>query len=146
MEEMYRRNACSKCEQLGVNQRKALIEKKENGEVIAYSVFSPEVEDDTRDYRIPFSREIEYAIRDRNAYTVSDAAIKYNQMGGHQKIVNASTKEELSNTLFYKEQGKNTVVGAEAIALLKVIVVLERKGYNVEEGKVTIGLDNKKVH
>ena len=67
-------------------------------------------------------------------------------MGGQRKIVNTSTKEELSNALFHKKQRQNTAKGVEAIVLLEPLVVLEKRGHKIEEGKLTVGLDNKKVH
>ena len=122
-----------------------ILEIKENREVIVHSIFPLEIEIEQRNYDPLFSGEIEVAIRGRKAYAASDAAMKYNQMGGYWKIINTEIKYEISNTLYHKEWGKNTVVGAEVIVMLELLVVLEKKGKNINEGKVIVGLDNRKV-
>ena len=104
-----------------------ILEIKENREVIVHSVFPQEIEIEWRNYDPLFIRKIEGATRERNVYTASDATIKYNQMGGHWKIINTEIKYEISNILYYKEQSKNTVVGAEVIVMLELLVVLEKK-------------------
>ena len=38
----------------------------------------------------------------------------------------------------------NTPEAAEAIVLLELVEVLERRGRHVEEGKITIGIENRK--
>lgn len=47
--------------------------------------------------------------------------------------------------MHYKERDKKTVVGAEAIVMLELLVVQEKKGKNINEGKVIVGIDNRKV-
>ena len=75
----------------------------------------------------------------------SDALMKHNQMGGHWRMINIETKQETFNTVCHKEWTKNTVVGADAILLLEFLVVLVKKVRKIDKGKVTAGLDNRKV-
>ena len=67
-------------------------------------------------------------------------------MGGHWMLMNIDSKERKFNTLCHKEWDKNTIVGVEAIVLLELLVTLEKRGRNVNSGKVTVGLDNRKAH
>ena len=53
---------------------------------------------------------------------------------------------ELSNTFYHKNWSENTHVGAEAIALLELLEVVQRKGRNISSGRLVIGLANSKVH
>ena len=58
-------------------------------------------------------------------------------------IVNKENKELLSNKLHHKNWIDNTSGSAEVIVLLELITILEKKGRNIQEGKVVIGIDYK---
>ena len=58
-------------------------------------------------------------------------------------ITDINRKEEIHNTLYHKEWNINTIKGAEAIVMLELLMVIERKGKNIENGKLTIGIDNR---
>ena len=51
-----------------------------------------------------------------------------------------------SNKLYYKTWEQNTLGLAEVIILLELITVIERKGRNISQGKVRIGMDYKRVY
>ena len=38
------------------------------------------------------------------------------------------------------------IKGAEAIVILELLMVIERKGKNIENGKLKIGINNRKVY
>ena len=67
-------------------------------------------------------------------------------MRGHQRVINVDVNKEIFNTLYYEDQGKNATAGVEAIILLKLLVVIEKKGRNIEEGQIIVGLDDRKTH
>ena len=67
-------------------------------------------------------------------------------MGGYWIIINKEQTIEVKNTLFHKNWDDNTYKGAEAIILLELIEVIEKKGRHILSGKMTIGLDNRKVY
>ena len=48
--------------------------------------------------------------------------------------------------VYHKEWDDSTVIGAEAITLLEFIALLEKKGREIQRGKIQIGLDNRYVH
>ena len=51
----------------------------------------------------------------------------------------------LENSLFHKEWGSNTIVGAEAITLLELLEVINKKSKHIQHGKINIGIDNRKL-
>ena len=67
-------------------------------------------------------------------------------MAGYWIIRNKSNELLLQNHMYHKEWENNTIVGAEAITLLELIEVIERKGRGISYGKITIGVDNRKVY
>ena len=142
----YGRDMHEECEKPEREWRGALMERKENGEVIVHSVMPPEFDfGESADCSPEFAAGIKSAIRESKAYAASDASMKNKQMGGYWRLMNADSKEETRNTLHHKEWDKSTIVGAEAIVLLDLLAMLEKKGRNANSGKVIAGLDNKKV-
>ena len=93
-----------------------------------------------------FNERIVEAIENELAYTASDASVKNGQMAGCWTIRNESNELLLQNHLYHKEWENNTIVGAEAITLLELIEVIERKGRGISHGKIIIGVDNRKVY
>ena len=71
--------------------------------------------------------------------------MKDGKLGGYQIIAASNQEEEISNVLFCKDQGNNTSKGTEAIALLKVIAVIDRKCRNINNSKLITAIDNQKV-
>ena len=62
--------------------RDVMIERKENREVIVYSVMLPaEYLNERRDYSLEFAEGMKIAVRERKAHAASDTLMKYNQMG-----------------------------------------------------------------
>jgi len=93
-----------------------------------------------------FNERIVEAIENELVYAASDASVKNGQMAGCWMIRNESNELLLQNHLYHKEWENNTIVGAEAITLLELIEVIERKGRGISHGKITIGVDNRKVY
>ena len=76
----------------------------------------------------------------------TDASVKEDRMGGSWIIGNKENKCLLSNRLHHKDWRENTSGAAEVIVLLELITILERKGRNVNSGKIVIGVDYKRAH
>ena len=86
------------------------------------------------------------AIENRKAYAATDVAINNGKIGGYWILVDTERRHIMQNTLYHKRWGENTVKGAEAIVLLELIIVIKNKGRNVESGKITMAVDNRKVY
>jgi len=93
-----------------------------------------------------FNTQITAAIQSNTVYAVSDASMKYQQIGEHWIITNKEKTTELKNTLYHKCWNDNTCKGVEAIVLLELIEVIERKGWHISSRKITVGVDNRKVY
>ena len=94
----------------------------------------------------PFNQRIAKAIDESKAFTASDASAKKGVMTGHWCIKNNQQQTLLKNHLCHKKWYDNAIVGAEAIVLLDLIEVLERKGYYTTHRKASVGFDNRIVY
>ena len=54
------------------------------------------------------------------------------------------SKVKAQNTLCHKRWDDNTIKGAEAIVALELITVIGKKGKMINEGKITVAIDNKR--
>ena len=72
--------------------------------------------------------------------------IKDGNIGSSWILMNKNQNKELSNELYYEKQIHNTVYLAEAIVLLELVKVLERKRYHINTGLVVIAVDYKKIY
>ena len=93
-----------------------------------------------------FSEKIKEAIESEEAYAASDASLKNKKVGGHWIITDAQMSEVIDNTLYHNRWGFNTIKGAEAIMLLELMSVLRNRGREINHGKITVGIDNRKVY
>ena len=55
-------------------------------------------------------------------------------------------QNQMKKLLYHKNWNLNTIVGAEAITLLELMEVLKRRARHIENGKITIGFDNRIAH
>ena len=67
-------------------------------------------------------------------------------MAGCWTIRNESNELLLQNHMYHKEWENNTIVRAEAITLLELIEVIERKERRISHSKIIIRVDNRKVY
>ena len=67
-------------------------------------------------------------------------------MAGHWRIESTDRSIKLKNTLFHKEQGANTIVGAEVVTLLEMLEVIHKKSKHMQQGSIKIGFDNRKAY
>ena len=110
------------------------------------SVFPIDVEVRNKINYTLFNNKIAEAIRERKAFTASDTSMKNNQIEEYWIVTDINQEEKIQNTLYYKEWKSNIIKGAEVIIILELLIVLERRGRNIENGKIVIGLDNRKVY
>ena len=99
-----------------------------------------------RTKKVEFTPQIMRAIEQRKAHAASDAAINDSKIGGHQMLIDLENRTKMQNTLCHKRQDNNTNEGAETITLLELIAVIRKKGKCINNGKITVGIGNKKVH
>ena len=52
----------------------------------------------------------------------------------------------MQNTLCHNRWDNNTIKGADAIISLELVIVIGKKGKRINEGKITISIDNRKVY
>ena len=95
---------------------------------------------------LPFSDSVAQAIIESKVHVASDALAKNNAMAGHWCMKDLQQQMLESSTMFHKEWKCNTIVGAEAIVLLQMLEVIERKGRHITSGKIRIGFDNREAH
>ena len=93
-----------------------------------------------------FNDEVKRNIKEGKAVAATNASVKNGQMGESWVMSNMNKRELLSNQLYHKHQINNMAGIAEVIMLLELITVIERKGRGIEEGKIVIGIDNKKAY
>lgn len=117
-----------------------------NGRIKIDSKFPPEFTSTFDLQGALFPIEIRVDIENGNAFAASDASVKNNQMGGYWIITNSSKQYKHEKSLYHKNWRVNTSKGAEAITLLELISVIERKGRGIERGKIIVAIDNRKVH
>ena len=84
-------------------------------------------------------------ILESKVIAASDVSIK-GEMGGAWIIKNNEGDELLSNEIYYKEWSNNSNAFAEAITLLELIQVIERKSRHISSRKIVIVLDCRKVY
>jgi len=72
--------------------------------------------------------------------------MKDGEMGGSWILTNNNKDKIIQNILYHKNWKKNTAKGAEAITLLELISVLKHRGRDIESGKLSIAVDNRKVY
>ena len=58
----------------------------------------------------------------------SDVSVKDGKIGGSWIIIDINKETKLENVLYHKEWRKNMIKSAEAIVLLELVKVFERKG------------------
>ena len=126
--------------------REIIISKHQNGSIEIINVMPPRSEYNENEIYVPFNERITSAIQSRTAIGVTDASAKHGQMGGYWIFTSTTKAFEIKNTLYHKYWAENTCVGAEAIVLLELIHMIEKKGRDITRGLITIGIDNRKVH
>ena len=94
----------------------------------------------------PFGGDIAVSIAERDACTATDALVKDGKIGGCWIIANNANKDVLSREMHHKRWEHNSSGSAEAIVLLELLAVLEKRGRNMNNGKIAIGIDNRRVH
>ena len=67
-------------------------------------------------------------------------------MTGYWCIRDAKKQLLSKNSMHHKQWQNNTSAGAEAVVLLELMEILERKGRHISQGKTQIGFDNRIVH
>ena len=90
--------------------------------------------------------KIKASIENEKAHAATDASLKLGRMGGHWIVTDEKNEEILDNTIYHKAWRNNTIKGAEAIVLLELVTMLHKRGKNITRGKITIAIDNRKVH
>ena len=93
-------------------------------------------------YYPPFNNRIIEAIQNKKAYVASDASVKNGQMAGYWTMQDLNQELLLHHHVYHKEQNENMVVRAEAITLLELIKIVERKGRGITHGRLVIRVDN----
>ena len=115
-----------------------------NGRLSVESVFPIILSDNKCDINMGFTPQTQQAIEQRKAHAASDAAMNNSKMGGHWIIMDLESKVKTQNTLCHKRWDNNTIKGAEAIVALELITVIGKKGKMINEGKITVAIDNKR--
>ena len=111
-----------------------------------HSVFYVELEELINEFGMPFSKEIMKKIEESKLLNARDASVKHSKIGGYQIIICKSKGTRIENRLCHKEQEDNASEVAEVIALLKLLVVLQKQSRHVEPGKITIGYNYRKSY
>jgi len=126
----------------------AIVEIKASGEAIIHDIIFihqwPTTNQQNNDN--PFNEQITQAIQTNSIKAATDASCKNNQMTGHWRIESEDRSIKLENTLYHKEWGANTIVGAEVITLLELLEVIYKKSKHMHQGSIEIGFDNKKAY
>ena len=128
-----------------IEQKKIIAEMKPNGAVIIQGIFHVRNENRKEEWIPPFNEKIKKSIEGGKAVAVINASVKDGKMGG-QIIVNTERRELVSNKLYHKNWIHNTSGSAEVMVLLELITLLEKKGRNIREGKIVIGIDYKRAY
>ena len=125
----------------------AIIEAKASGEMITHDIIFSHQWPTINEHRYdnPFNQQITQAIQNNTIKAATDASCKNNEMTGHWIIETIDRSTKLENTLFHKEWGANTIVGAEVITLLEMLEVIHKKSKHMQHGSIEIGFDNRKV-
>ena len=89
----------------------------------------------------PFNEIVTNEIIQMNDIAVTDASVKDREMGGVWIISNAQRETFLEHRTHHKRWNNNYNVTAEALTLLGLIKVIEKKSRNMSEGRIVISLD-----
>jgi len=97
-------------------------------------------------YSPPYNEEITKAIEEGKAYAASDASVSEGEMARFWYIKDSENKSLLQNLIYHREWQNNSTEEAEAITLLELMEVIERKGKHIREEKIQIGFDNRQAY
>jgi len=150
-DERYGRSKYKETEECSVqNWRRVIGERESNGFMQIDSIFPPEyaITNSTNNvqYEADMPEKIKASIENEKAQAATDASLKLGRMGGHWIVTDEMNEEIIENTIYHKAWRNNTNKGAEAIVLLELITMLHKRGKNITRGKITIAIDNRKVH
>ena len=126
--------------------KKMIAEMKPNGEVKIYGILHINARNNQNEWIQGFRDEIVKSIEERRAFAASDASVKNGKMAGCWIIANESEVDLENHEIYHKRWYQNTSGAAEVLILLELIKVIERKGRNINHGKITIGIDYKRVY
>ena len=118
-----------------------IAEIKPNGVVITHGIIQVRNEISTNEWVQPFGEEIVTKIEEMKAFAATDALVKDGEMGGCWIIANNEERDVLSRELYHKRWKHNSSGSAEVIVLLELLVVLEKRGRNINNGRIVIGID-----
>ena len=128
------------------SQRYTIGTLETNGRLNIESVFPIICTDNKNKINVEFTPQIMRAIEQRKAHAALDAAMNDSKMGGHQMLIDLENRIKMQNTLYHKRWNDNANKGAEAISFLELITVIRKKEKRINKGKITVGIDNRKVH
>jgi len=90
--------------------------------------------------------EIISSIKHNIALAIIDAILKDRIMGGFWIIISFTRSAEIKNKMCSKQWSKNANKGAEAIVLLDLIQIINKKSRHIDSGSIKICTDNQKKH
>ena len=119
---------------------------KPSGVFINYGTFHVRDEGIKNDWNPVFNESITISIENEMAVAATDASTKDGRMGGSWIIGDKDNRRLLGNKLYHKDWRENTSGAAEVIVLLELMTVIQKKGRNINSGKITIGVDYKRAY
>ena len=97
-----------------------------NGSMIIRSIIHNEIEGQEI-APPPFNEHITRKVREAKIIAASDASVKSGSIVGYWIVADVERENTLSKELYHKLWTQNTSILAEALALLQLINVIERK-------------------
>ena len=95
---------------------------------------------------VSFNENITQIIRKLKVLAATDASVKDGKMGEAQIISNYNGNLLSRNKLYHKIWNENSNISVEALILLELIQVIERKSWHINKGKIIIAVDYREVY
>ena len=119
---------------------------KPSGVFITYGMFHVRDEGIQNDWSPVFNETMTTSIENEMAVAVTDVSTKDGRMGGSWIIGDKNNRRLLGNKLYHKDWRENTSGAAEVIVLLELMMVIQKKGRNINSRKIIIGVDYKRAY
>ena len=124
----------------------SIAEIKSNRVVITHRIIQVQTEISSQEWLQPFGEDIAASIEEMKAFAATDVLAKDGKMSGYWIIANNVNKDVLSRDLHHKRWEHNSLGSAEVIVLLELLTVLKKRGRNMNDSKIVIGIDYRRAH
>ena len=114
--------------------RMIIAEMKPNISLVMHSMFPPRINMSDVNAEFPFSDQISRCIEQSKAVAATDASVKNHCMGGWWILMSKDKPFKIEKGLFSRNWEDNSSGCAEAIVLLELMTVLEKRGRHIVEG------------